>query len=75
MDDFIYDNPVTFMIMFTFGCIFGGLVLVSAIYNLSGAAQRDKDASFECKAKGGNEIYIKGTGTVCLKSDAIINVR
>lgn len=75
VDDFIYEHPIAFTVGGTFALVFVVLMLVTGIYHLSGAAERDRLASFDCKAKGGNELYIKGTGTVCLKTDAIINVR
>ena len=37
------------------------------IYNVSGAKERDDNRKFDCKSQGGEMIYIKGTGDVCIK--------
>ena len=42
-----------------------GLVMV--IYDTSGAKERAVNRAFDCKGKGGEMIYIRGTGDVCIK--------
>lgn len=41
--------------------------LVILLYNVSGAKERDDNRRFDCKTQGGEMIYIKGTGDVCIK--------
>lgn len=46
--------------------------LIILIYNLSGAKEKEENRQFDCLAKGGEMIYIRGTGNVCIKG--IINL-
>lgn len=43
------------------------LVLFSFVYNISGEKEREENQKFDCLAKGGEMIYIRGTGNVCIK--------
>ena len=55
-------------LVFVFGIVF----LIAFIYNVSGAKDRDDNLAFECKGKGGEMIYIRDTGNVCIKG--VINL-
>ena len=47
--------------------VFGVVFLIAWFYNISGAKERDDMREFSCKSQGGEMIYIKGTGDVCIK--------
>ena len=60
---FMIAKSVAIALIFVFFVV--GLAMV--IYDVSGAKERDANRAFDCKGKGGEMLYIRGTGDVCIK--------
>lgn len=58
---------ITKCIAITLAIVLGIVFFIVFIYNVSGAKERDDKRKFDCTALGGEMIYIKGTGDVCIK--------
>lgn len=69
--DYCFGGSAGGFILFVFGGTFliviFSAILVSSVYTLSGAKDRDIAERKLCQEKGGKMIYVKGTGDVCIK--------
>lgn len=59
-------GTIVFVFTFAFTIIFTSVAVVLLVYNLSGAAEKNRLEEVACNKAGGEMIYVKGTGDVCI---------